>query len=308
MNLLENHAGFTITTTKLQVVEVIHNQDQFILSNVDEVFFNEPLNFEQDKETKILSLLQGAFNELLITKQLKSNYCSFTLPLSLFQVIQVPYDNTLLNQDLIEEFRWEFSVLYPYQKTDDLVIQYLEIEKNPLNENNTAIAIGLNRKYLQLLFDFCEQNSLNLKFVDNVHIASDRALFLNNSLSDKGVTLSVLFSNNFLSVIFSFNGKPVYFRILPLKDASEIVPVLSKEINQNIILNIDKRLITSAFITGDELTLSLTDSLSKALGITFSYFNPFSKITPEEQLYSNKYYSEKYNSFTPAAGIAFRLS
>lgn len=308
MNLFENHAGLTITSTKLQLVEVKHLQGQYVLSNVDEVFFSEPANFEQDQETKILPLLQSAYNELSQKLKLKISNVSFTLPHSVFQVIQVPYDNTLLNQDLIEQFRWEFSVLYPYLKTNDFVIQYLEIDKNPLNGNSTAIVIGLDRKYLQLLFSFSDQNNLKLRFVDNAHIASDRALFLTNNLTDKGVTLSVLFSDNFLSVIFSFNGKPVYFKIIPLKNATEVVPALSREINQNSILKVEKELIKSAFITGDEVTSSLTESINKSLGVSFNYFNPFSKIIPAEELFSNKYFLDKNNSFTPAAGIAFRLS
>jgi len=43
------------------------------------------------------------------------------------------------------------------------------------------------------------------------------------------------------------------------------------------------------------------------LGLDFILFNPFDKIRPLPQLYENKYYLEKYNSFAPAAGIAFRI-
>ena len=50
MTGFENHAGFTISGTKLQVVEIINHQNQFFLDNVDEAYFNEPLNFEKDKE------------------------------------------------------------------------------------------------------------------------------------------------------------------------------------------------------------------------------------------------------------------
>src|SRR3989337_2859291 len=125
----ENHAGFTLSGSKLQVVEITNQDEQFFLENVDEAYFNEPLNFEKDKETQISALLQGAFNELIIRKALKSNSVSFTLPFELFYTAQLPYDNTLLHQDIIDEFRWELSVLYPFAQVKDLVIQYIEIEK-----------------------------------------------------------------------------------------------------------------------------------------------------------------------------------
>ena len=171
MNSFENHAGLNISSSRLQIVEINFKSDQFQLENVDEAYFNEPLNLEHDRETKINTLLQGAFNELLIRKALKCDFVSFTLPLDLFYIMQVPYDNTLLHQDLVEEFRWEYSILYPYLQANDLVIQYMEIEKNKLNEAGTAIVIALPRKYLQIIHNFCAHNKLKIRFIDNAHIA-----------------------------------------------------------------------------------------------------------------------------------------
>ena len=308
MNSFENHAGFNISSSRLQVVEINFNSGQFQLENVDEAYFNEPLNFEHDKETKINSLLQGAFDELLIRKPLKSNQISFTLPLELFHIMQVPFDNTLLNQDLLEEFRWEYSVVYPYLKANDLAIQYIEIDKNNFTESGTAIVIALSRKYLQIIHNFCERNKLKVRFVDNVHIAGDRALFVNNVQIDKGLVLSVYFSDNILSVIFSYNSKPVYFKTIPVNDAGEIVPLLINELNSNSFIKIKKNFIENAFITGDNISESFVKSLDAALGISFKLYNPFEKIKPDANLYQNKFYSERFNSFAPAAGIAFRLA
>ncbi|MDR3667169.1 MAG: hypothetical protein P4L35_10025 [Ignavibacteriaceae bacterium] len=308
MNSFENHAGFNISSSRLQVVEINFKSDQFQLENVDEAYFNENLNLEHDKETKINSLLQSAYNELLIRKPLKSNFASFTLPLELFHIMQVPYDNTLLNQDLIEEFRWEYSILYPYIPNNELVIQYIEIDKNKLNESGTAIVIALPRRFLQIIHNFCTNNKLKIRFIDNAHIASDRALFVNNLLIDKGLILSVYFSDNNLSVIFSYDSKPVYFKTLPINDAGQITSVLLDEINNNQYIKINKNFIESAFIAGEDVSISLAKSLSDTIGFDFKYFNPFEKMKPESNLYQNKCYVEKYNSFSPATGIALRIA
>jgi Tfp pilus assembly PilM family ATPase len=308
MNSLENRAGFNISSSKLQVVEINFKSGQFQLENVDEAFFSESLNFEQDKETKIISVLQGAFDELLVRKPLKSNLISFTLPLDLFHIMQVPFDNTLLNQDLLEEFRWEYSVVYPFLPSNDLAIQYIEIDKNNLTEAGTAIVIALPRKYLQIINKFCEHNRLKIRFVDNVHIAGDRALFVNNLQIDKGLVLSVYFSDNILSVIFSYDSKPVYFKTIPLNDAGEIIPLLQNEINSNSYIKINRNFIENAFITGENISPSLVKSLAAAIGINFRQYNPFEKIKPDASLYKNKLYSERFNSFASAAGIALRLA
>jgi Tfp pilus assembly PilM family ATPase len=308
MNSLENRAGFNISSNRLQVVEINFKSGQFQLENVDEAYFNESLNLEQDKETKIISVLQGAFDELLVRKPLKSNLISFTLPLELFHIMQIPFDNTLLNQDLLEEFRWEYSVVYPFLSSNDLAIQYIEIDKNNLSEAGNAIVIALPRKYLQIIHNFCEHNRLKVRFVDNVHIAGDRALFVNNLQIDKGLVLSVYFSDNILSVIFSYDNKPVYFKTLPLNDAGEIVSLLQNEINSNSYIKINRNFIENAFITGDNISASFVKSLNAAIGINFRQYNPFEKIKPDAGLYQNKFYSEKFNSFASAAGIALRLA
>ena len=308
MNSLENRAGFNISSSKLQVVEINFESGQFELENVDEAYFNEPLNLENDKETKIASVLQGAFDELLVRKPLKSNLCSFTLPLELFHIMQVPFDNTLLNQDLLEEFRWEYSVVFPFLPSNDLAIQYIEIDKNNLTEAGTAIVIALPRKYLKIIHNFSEHNRLNVRFIDNVHVAGDRALFVNNLQIDKGLVLSVYFSDNILSVIFSYDSKPVYFKSIPLNDAGEIVPLLQSELNSNSYIKVNRNFIENAFITGENISASFVKSISAALGINFRQYNPFEKIKPAQGLYQNKFYSERFNSFASAAGIALRLA
>lgn len=308
MNAFENHAGFNISSSRLQLVEINFQSDQFHLENVDEAYFNEPLDLVHDKETKINTLLQGAYNELLIRKALKCNFVSFTLPLDLFNIMQVPYEITLLNQDLIEEFRWEYSILYPYLPVNDFVIQYIEIDKNKINDAGSAIVIALSRKFLQIIHNFCVHNKLKIRFIDNAHIASDRALFVNNVMIDKGLILSVYFSDNNLSVIFSFESKPVYLKTISLGDAGKITQVLLDEINNNQFIKINKNFIDNAFIAGEDISVSLVNSLSDAIGVNFRLFNPFEKIKANTNLAQNKCYVEKYNSFTPAAGIALRLA
>ena len=308
MTGFENHAGFTLSSSRLQVVEIVEKEDQFVLENVDEAFLNEALNLEDDKETKISALLQGAFDEILVRNPLKSSTASFSLPPELFKVVQLPYDNTLLHQDLIEEFRWELSLIYPEINPADQVIQYIEIEKNRLIDQNTSIIISLSRKYIKLIKEFCERNRLKLKFVDNVHLASERALTATNPVSEKGLTLSVFLSGKHLSVIFSYQGKPIYFKVYYLHNAGEIINHLTSELESDFHPNISRQMLESAYISGEELSGSMVETLREKLDIPFVNFNPFAKIKPNPRLFENKYFSEKFNSFTSSAGLALRLA
>ncbi|MDO8551052.1 MAG: hypothetical protein Q7S39_13005, partial [Ignavibacteria bacterium] len=151
-----NHAGFNITSSRIQLVEINYKNSQFILQNLDEVYFDERLKLSEDKETKIISVLQAAFNEILIRNRINSKAASFTLPPEIFYTVQLPFDNTLLYQDLIEELKWHLSILFPYVFINDLVIQHIEIPKNRIIDRDTILVSALKRKYLHWLKYFCE--------------------------------------------------------------------------------------------------------------------------------------------------------
>lgn len=304
----ENHAGFNISSTKLQVVEVNLINDQFRLVNVDETNFDEQINFDSISDAKLSALIQGAFDKLQKAKKLNSANVSFTLPFELFYPMQIPFDSSLLYQDLIDEFKWELSVLYPFLDSKDLVLQYVEIEKNLFNEKQMALVLGIKRKYLEILESFCNNNKLKLNFVDNIHIAAERSLSLSSAINYKGLTLSAYINKNYLSLFFNFNSKPLLFKVIPLNDASEISEYLSKETSGSSQIKIERSQIESAFISGENVNPNFVLTLKKALGINFNLFNPFDKIRPVPELYESKLYLEKYNSFSAAAGIAFRIA
>lgn len=303
----EDHTGFTLTSSKIQFVEVGFKNEKFILQNIDEVYFDERLNLTEDKETKITSVLQTAFNELLIKNRTSASTASFTLPVEMFYTVQIPYDNTLLYQDLLEEIRWELSVLYPFVNPKELVIQHIEIEKNKIVDRNTILVSALRRKYLQMIKYFCDENNLSLKFVDNSHFASERALSSVYNLKDT-VSLSLYVSNSSLSLIFSLEGKPVWFKTVAYHSASEIPEIILKETSPGETVNINRSLIDSAYISGEDISDSFVNTLSANTGIEFSRFNPFENINPDPKLLDNNFYSQKFNTFSPAAGIAYRLA
>lgn len=316
MSGFENHAGITVTNSKLQLVEIIKKNDQFVLENIDEAYYSEMLNFSSDKETKISTIIQNALNELLIKKTLTSGSVSFSLPFDLFQLMQVPFEDNLLHQDLIEEFRKELSILYPFVPSKDLVIQYFQIDKNNYIEMNTAFVLAIQRKYLNLLNNLCSYNNLKLKFIDNIHISSEKSLSVIKAYSGKNLTLSIYLNSKNLSIIYSLKGKLIFYKLIPLNDVREITEHLKREINSsndegnsnNIGANLNRQSIESTYICGEDLTPSIVDSLSDEVGLSFIQFNPFDKITPNEKLFENFYYLDKYNSFSPSAGISFRLA
>jgi len=302
-----NHAGFNITSSRIQLVEINYKNSRFILQNVDEVYFDERLKLTEDKETKIISVLQAAFNEILIRNRINSKAASFTLPPEIFYTVQLPYDNTLLYHDLIEEIKWQLSILFPYVFINDLVIQHIEIPKNRIINRGTILVCALKRKYLHWLKYFCEENNLTIKFIDNSHFASERALTASQNLRER-ITLSLYISSSYLSFIFSLNAKPFLFKIVSFGSAGEIPQIILKETSPTESINLNRSMIDSFYVTGEDVSNSFVNSLNANTGIDFKLFNPFENINPDPGLFENINFSRKSSSFSPAAGIAFRIS
>lgn len=303
------HAGLSLSGLKLQLVEMATRSNYFSLENVDEVYFNDALDLNSDKETKILSILQSAYNELLLKKTINSSDVSFTLPANLFYVLQIPYEPRLLYSDQIEEFRKQISLAYPFLSPSNLVIRFFTTGTNTLLKIETAIIIALERKYLALIHTFCKNNKLTLKHIDNVHLASEKALSTIHAYDTAELTMSMYMTNEYFSLIFSFRGRPIYYKLVPLVKFSEIVDFLKEEINENNLIEILRpNLIEAAYISGEDVSRSIADKLQDEIGIKFTLFNPFEKISPSEKLLSNNNYSSKFNSFSPSAGISYRLT
>lgn len=305
MPQFETHAGFSISEAKLQIVEVAFDGGEFFLNKLNEVYFDEPLLIKDEKETKTLTLLQNAFNELILSSPLTTNKVSFSLPLNLFKTIQLPFDNTLLYKDLIYEFLWEFSVMYPHLNADELVLQYYEIEKNFFIKESNAIVVATNRKYLKLILDFCKRNQLQLSFIDNAHFAADRTLIANNLLSQDAVVVSLCLSQNILSVELLFYGKPFVCKWFSLKNISEIIPSVKSVLSS--VPSLKQEQINYAVFCGDDFRPALISQIEENLALTLKPIEPFISLPVSEELRENKFL-ENTSRFSSAAGIAFRVS
>jgi Tfp pilus assembly PilM family ATPase len=306
MNGAENSAGFNITNSKLQVVEVSKDSDQFILSNLSEVNFDQPIDFISDKDVIIKAELQSAFDKLKLKKSVESKNSSFILPSELFLTMQVPYDTSLLHKDLVDEFKWELSILHPTIQVEDLIVRYVEVEKNLVITKNTSIVTALNRRYIIIIKDFCANNNLNLRFMDSAHFAAERSVKFSSSYIKDGLTLSVYASNRLISLLISYNTKPVYYKLYSIKKEEQIAEIVNKELLPSDLKYINKNLITSSYISGDDISSELKSKLDRTVNLNFNVFNPFRKIKASPELEKNDLYNYKFNSFASAAGIAYR--
>ena len=203
MSFFKNHAGFNITGAKLQLVEVDYKESDshagFFLENVDEEFFTEfwDLSFT---ETKIINILQNAFNEIILRKPLQTNFISFSLPNNFFKIFQLPVDSKITDLDLREHLKWELTVLYPDCDPENFIIRHTENIDFTNKKIKQAVVFAALKKYLKIVHKFSVRNNLVLKYADNAHVTADTFLQSKSAVSilldEKIFSLSVLKNKN----------------------------------------------------------------------------------------------------------------
>ena len=307
MQTLPNRLGINLSENKLQLVELNFAGSEYLVSALEEVFFDEPLNFESDKETKLILTIQSAFNEILISGGISTTEVSFSLPLNCFTFFQVPYDNTLLQNDLVDQFRWEFSILFPYKNESEYQFQFYEMEKSIFVHEPKAIVLAMKKKLIDLLYTFCDRNNLILSTVDCNHFAFDKSLQLLDQNIKQGFVGSIYLDDPLISIELLFEQKPIFMKVFPLKNKAEFVEQIKSIFADEIPIDLTQYKIDKCYFGGDEITTSFISQIEEQLHIPCYSVNPFISLNTSKDFQNEKYFHEKAHSFAAAAGIAFRL-
>jgi hypothetical protein len=157
-----------------------------------------------------------------------------------------------------------------------------------------------------LIANFCKSNDLKLKFIDSAHFAAERSVILSDKAVTEGLTLSIHMSENTTSILYALDFKPIYINVCSTKSEKETITFIEEELSKETVHKINRKFISGAYISGENVTAELKHKLEYSVGIKFSKFNPFFKIDSKSAIENKKLSAETFNSFAPAAGIAYR--
>ncbi|MBI1937383.1 MAG: hypothetical protein HYS25_04600 [Ignavibacteriales bacterium] len=304
MQLFHNHVGINFSESKLQLVEISYKDNSFYLENVDQLILKESLMPDMGG-SKLINILQEAFNKFTQKNNITSIYFSFSLPNNFFRIFEVPYDNTLTKKDLAEHFKWERSLLFPVND-DEYLIQYVEVNKSSIRKDAKAIVFALSKRIVETLHGFCKQSGFELKYIDNAHLSSNSFLHLFKNFTKDEITLSIYVDQNSSSVAAIEGSHPFFFKTIPRTERS-FFDELDIAIDQLRKINVEPDKIGRVLLSGQSVTEEFSNKISSRLGSSIIKTNPFEKLLVEERLKNNPLYISQYNSFTAAAGIAIRI-
>lgn len=305
MSLNHHHAGLNISGNKLQLVEVVHKNDGLYLENVDEEWLSQNI---KANDPEFISILQNAFNQIILRKSLICRDISITLPFDFFNIAKIPYEPTLIKEDLLSHFKWELSVLFPPASPSDFLVQHIEIDKSELIKKDEALLIATKKSIIKQLHGFATKNNLNLKYVDNAHIACNPFIANDNKDFNKGVYSSFYLDTSTFSVLVTDSGIPVYFNNIPKgKDPSFSITV-AKEFSKMKKNGIDTNTISKFYYCGILQNDVAIEEIEREFGIRLNKINPFNSFKMNESSDFTKFHSEGNFAYSPATGIALRMT
>lgn len=306
---LDERIGLSVSSTKIQLVEIGIQDGNKCLNNVEEAVYTTSLNFSADKEIVLLNNLQSAFDKLSAKDRLVNRQVSISLPPEFFYSFTVPADQTLVKQDLIDNFRWELSVLYPFITAEDYSINFYEIQK--VNGNNSSerrvIVFALSRKIINLFLTVCKRYNLGIKLIDHAHFSADKSILLNRPELMNASIITVCVSNGYFSLEYLHNGKPQYFIGHQFASPSEFLTKLSEDLDfmNSEELNLSK--LENFFLVGDSISEPMLNSVRQATRYPFQALNPFAGLVLGTGGINKEFLHTKNFTFNSAAGLCYRL-
>ena len=132
-------------------------------------------------------------------------------------------------------------------------------------------------------------------------------MLVNNPHLHENLVLSLFTTDKFLSLSYLYESLPVYYKLFPISNASEIPDIINIETSSQKHFSVNKEIINYAYISGEDISDSFINTLRETTGINFTGFNPFEKIPVTEKISSSTKLQKRIHTFAAAAGIAYRL-
>lgn len=309
MSSLDQRVGLSVSSTKIQLVEIGFREGTKTLNHVEEAVYTTSLDFTADKEIVLMNNLQSAFDKLTAKDRLNNRQISISLPPEFFYSFTVPADQTLVKQDLLDNFRWELSVLYPFITAEDYSITFYEIQRvNSSNSNERRVIVfALPRKIINLFTGVCKRNNLGIKLIDHAHFSADKSILLNRPELMNAPLITVYVSTGYYSLEYLHNGKPQYFIGHHFNSPAEFLTKLTEDLDfmNSEELNLAK--LENFFLVGDLISEAMLASVKQATRYPFQAMNPFSGLVLGGGGINKEFLHAKSFTFNSAAGLCYRL-
>lgn len=305
MPVFQNHLGCFLSIDKIRFVEIVFESNAFHLGNLDEIIFENEIDLGGSRPS-LFSQVSEALSKFKKESSFSSCFISFSLSNQFFNIFQIPIEESLIKKDQLDNYKWESGVLYPWIDRKSLLIQNIEVTSDLL-PYKSSIVFGLKKEVLASLNKLAAENNLELRYIDNAHISSNAFIKLDKAALTEEATISIFFEENIFSISLLHNNVPVVFKVVEYKDKIDYF-ILKNELEKmkSLVENEEKK-ISDLYIFNESGNEKLSNNLMNDFRWNIIRTNPFFGIKANKNIVHKNLYTDLFNSFTSAVGIALRV-
>ncbi len=175
-------SGLSISEKGMRFVEMRHSASAVEIVSTATYSYPESTTFIREySEEQLYSLIEEGVQFLNLQAPLTYHPTSVSISPAFFLHAMMQEPRGFSTGDLIEEIRWNYSLLAPYTQEDDLAISLF---RNSITPNDISTA-AINKRILVTINRVCDELGIKLKAVEHSTLASIRAItnFENNTLA-----------------------------------------------------------------------------------------------------------------------------
>jgi hypothetical protein len=165
---------------------------------------------------------------------------------------------------------------------------------------------ALRKDVVGSINNFCKRNNLELKFVDNAHLASNAFLFMDKNQMRKNIVFSFYVDQNYSSFTAIDRINPFYFKVFNSSGAGFFEELDSVIVKMNEF-KIDFDSVEEILLCGQSITKDFEERIKTKFNLPLRKINPFERLHVDDELKKSPHLISQYNSFTAATGIAIRI-
>ncbi len=305
MPVFRNHLGCFLSIDKIQFVEIVFESNAFHLGNLEEIVFENKIDLGGSRPN-LISQINDALSQFIKDSSFSSRFISFSLSNQFFNIFQIPIEESLIKKDQLDNFKWESGVLYPWIDSKSLLIQNIDVSSELL-PYKSSIVFGLKKEILVSLNKSAAENNLELRYIDNAHISSNAFIKLDKASITEEATISIYFEENIFSISLLHNNIPLVFKVMEYKDKIDYFILKNELEKMKSLVEKGEKKISDLYIFNELGNEKIINNLMNDFHWNIIRTNPFFGIKANKNIVHKNLYTDLFNSFTSAVGIALRV-
>ncbi|MFZ5518120.1 MAG: type IV pilus biogenesis protein PilM [Candidatus Zhuqueibacterota bacterium] len=313
--------GIHLRKNSLKLIEVENAANQqYRINKIVQTKLNFPLTVATLGDENIIAKIGNELSQIFIDHNLSSQKVIFCLESPMTLIKKLPYDETLTEEELINQVDWEVKE-FSYSPEDEYIVDFHKLIRSHRRGAPEMVVVSVREKLISRLKRLFANGRIQVKVIDLDVFAAMRAIEVNYDLREG--EMNALIEVNPTGLLFTIiEDKEFYYSqevsltklgleidSLESSDEEEVAKFISKELRRIIL---DNKLgenienLNRIFLYGDMVKDNILENLQNSYNVRIDRANPFRRLLFAPNVSVDENIWSRPETFTVCVGSALR--